>query len=111
MSVDTPPEGEEDIRTMSEEEVEKQILEKLPMIWGLDEKKWREFVVRDYNNLARLVIMAGSGINQSMKNFQVIAAWMKTMDERMKVIESKLEGLEVLAKNDDPKNRKDFYLQ
>ncbi|HYT41689.1 MAG TPA: hypothetical protein VEP90_05045 [Methylomirabilota bacterium] len=100
-----------DIDLMSEEEVEKQIVAKLPGIQKLIEDTWREQVVRDFNQLARLSIMNQHFAQMSNKNFEVIGNWMKKMDERMKSIEAKLEGLEVLAKNDDPKNRKDFYLQ
>ncbi|HYT42711.1 MAG TPA: hypothetical protein VEP90_10210 [Methylomirabilota bacterium] len=100
-----------DIDLMSEEEVEKQIKEKLPGIQKLMEDVFREQVVRDFNSLARLAIANQQFSQLSNKNFSIIAEWMKKMDERMKSVEAKLEGLEVLAKNDDPKNKRIHYLQ
>jgi CRISPR/Cas system-associated protein Cas10 (large subunit of type III CRISPR-Cas system) len=107
----TEKEAEAEVSIMSEEEIEKQILEKLPGILKLKEDLWREFVVRDYNQLARLVIFGQQVDQLSMRNFATISQWMKTMDERMKVIEEKLAFLEERAKNDDPKNQKDFYIK
>lgn len=109
MSADTPKE-EEDVGMMSDEEVEKQILAKLPGILKLTEDMWREYVVRDYNSLAKLVIQTGSGIQMSMKNFVFIADWMKKMDARVKLIEEKLSFLETAEKKDQEKKH-DFYLQ
>src|SRR6266571_7783534 len=100
-----------EITAMTDEEVEKQILEKMPLIRKLSEEVWREYVVRDYNSLARLILLTSEPLTAANKNFMYIAEWMKKVEERLKKMEEVLGGLENAAQNDDPKKRTDHYLQ
>lgn len=116
MSDDTPSEvpketGSADIDFGNDEDVEKQILEKLPQIFKMDEKAWREAIIRDYNSLARIVILSQKVMEVGNRNFGFISEWMKKTDVRLAALEEKLAFLETIAKNDDPKKKKDFYLQ
>jgi BMFP domain-containing protein YqiC len=100
-----------DINAMSDEEIEVQLQEKLPEILKMSETEWRESIVRDYNLLARIVIVSQQILDVANKNFGSIANWMKKTDERLQALEEKLAFLETQSKNNDPKKKKDFYLQ
>ena len=95
---------EKDVSEMTKEEATAKLLEVLERVKGMKEDEFRSAIVVDYNTMAVAIAIAN-------KNFKAIIAWQEAMGKRMTLIEEKLSFLENVAKNDDPKNQRNWYLQ
>jgi len=96
------------IKQLTEEEMERQIQEKLQKILKMKDKAFREIIVRDYNTLTMITLAHGRVIGIHDHNFGEVVKFMQNVEKQLKEIQEKLAFLEKQASHD---NKRDVYLQ
>ncbi len=101
---------------MTEEQREKQVLDKVKAVLKMKDKEFREAIVRDYNTMGVLVFATHRILGVGNKNFVEIAKFINNAVKRFEAdeariteLEQKLAFLEQVAKNGARKTEK--YLQ